>query len=40
MILVAVPTLRAQWTGVDAGILPTRTRRVSSTTGWPPTTRR
>jgi uncharacterized membrane protein YdfJ with MMPL/SSD domain len=23
MVLVAVPTLRAQWTGVDAGILPT-----------------
>ena len=23
MILVAIPTLRAQWTGVDAGILPT-----------------
>ena len=22
MVLVAVPTLRAQWTGVDAGILP------------------
>jgi uncharacterized membrane protein YdfJ with MMPL/SSD domain len=23
MVLVAVPTLRAQWTGVDAGVLPT-----------------
>ena len=23
MVLVAIPTLRAQWTGVDAGILPT-----------------